>query len=161
MNFYKKAIFTFILIIFFFVITIRLIEPVIDRQIKSSISDKKLSEKLKKELKNSVENFTPEKREFYKDIIKKGYKTVFLGEDIPIDDLIDFKNHFDEIIFLSYLTVSPTTELVDEYVASFEELVLKDTNSQLWLLGKQVEHLQSHSKNVFKYSGIEDLLNDT
>jgi hypothetical protein len=74
MNFYKKAIFTFILIIFFFVITIRLIEPVIDRQIKSSISDKKLSEKLKKELKNSVENFTPEKREFYKDIIKKGYK---------------------------------------------------------------------------------------
>jgi DNA-binding transcriptional MerR regulator len=95
------------------------------------------------------------------ELIKKGYKTVFLGEDIPIDDLIDFKNHFDEIIFLSYLTVSPTTELVDEYVASFEELVLKDTNSQLWLLGKQVEHLQSHSKNVFKYSGIEDLLNDT
>ena len=74
MNFYKKAIFTFILIIFFFVITIRLIEPVIDRQIKSSISDKKLSEKLKKELKNSVENFTPEKRKFYKEIIKKGYK---------------------------------------------------------------------------------------
>ena len=74
MNFYKKAIFTFILIIFFFVITIRLIEPVIDRQIKSSIADKKLSEKLKKEWKNSVENFTPEKRKFYKDIIKKGYK---------------------------------------------------------------------------------------
>lgn len=74
MNFYKKAIFSFILIIFFFVIAVKLIEPVIDRQIKSTISDKKLSEKLKKELLSSVEDFTPEKREFYKQIIKKTYK---------------------------------------------------------------------------------------
>ena len=43
----------------------------IDRQINNAISDKKLSEKLKKELQNSVEDFTPEKREFYKQIIKK------------------------------------------------------------------------------------------
>lgn len=74
MNFYKKAIFSFILVIFFFVIAVKLIEPVIDRQIKSTISDKKLSEKLKKELVSSVEDFTPEKREFYKQIIKKTYK---------------------------------------------------------------------------------------
>jgi len=74
MNFYKKAIFSFILVIFFFVIAVKLIEPVIDRQINNAISDKKLSEKLKKELQNSVEDFTPEKREFYKQIIKKTYK---------------------------------------------------------------------------------------
>ena len=74
MEFYKKAIFTFILIISFFIVAIKMIEPVIDRQIKNSISDKKLSEKLKKELQSSVEDFTPEKREFYKQIIKKGYK---------------------------------------------------------------------------------------
>ena len=74
MSFYKKAIFSFILMVFFFIIAIKLIEPVIDRQIKNTISDKKLSEKLKKELQNSVEDFTPEKRDFYKKIIKKAYK---------------------------------------------------------------------------------------
>tara|TARA_B100000035_G_C20647258_1_gene399322 strand:+ start:269 stop:553 length:285 start_codon:yes stop_codon:yes gene_type:complete len=74
MNFYKKAIFSFILVIFFFVIAVKLIEPVIERQIKNTISDKKLSEKLKKELQSSVEDFTPEKREFYKQIIKQTYK---------------------------------------------------------------------------------------
>ena len=94
------------------------------------------------------------------ELIQKGYKTVFLGDNIPIEDLVDFKNHFNEIIFLSYLTVSPSSELVNDYVASFEELVLNGTDNQLWLLGKQVEHLQSHSKSVSKYSGIEDLLND-
>ena len=64
MNFYKKAIFSFILVIFFFVIAVKLIEPVIDRQIKNTISDKKLSEKLKKELQNSVEDFTLRKENF-------------------------------------------------------------------------------------------------
>ena len=73
MNFYKKTIFIFVLIIFFFAITIKLLEPVLERQIKNYISDKKLSEKLKKELLNSVDDFTPEKKEFYKNIIKKGY----------------------------------------------------------------------------------------
>jgi DNA gyrase/topoisomerase IV subunit B len=73
MDYYKKAIFTFILIIFFIIISIRLAEPVIERQIKSAISEKKFSEKLKKELENSVKDFTPEKRDFYKKIIKKAY----------------------------------------------------------------------------------------
>ena len=73
MNFYKKTIFIFVLIVFFFAITIKLLEPVLERQIKNYISDKKLSEKLKKELLNSVDDFTPEKKEFYKKIIKKDY----------------------------------------------------------------------------------------
>ena len=74
MNFYKKTAFLFILMVLFIIITIRLVEPLIDRQISNFIADKKLSEKLKKELKNSVNNFTPEKRIFYKEIIKDGYK---------------------------------------------------------------------------------------
>ena len=73
MNFYKKTMFIFVLIVFFFAITIKLLEPVLERQIKNYISDKKLSEKIKKELLNSVDDFTPEKKEFYKKIIKKGY----------------------------------------------------------------------------------------
>lgn len=74
MNFYKKTAYIFVLIILFLIITIRLVEPLIDRQINNFIADKKLSEKLKKELKNSVTDFTPEKRVFYKEIIKDGYK---------------------------------------------------------------------------------------
>tara|TARA_Y100000590_G_scaffold431438_1_gene546218 strand:- start:313 stop:525 length:213 start_codon:yes stop_codon:yes gene_type:complete len=50
-----------------------MVEPVIEKQISSIFSDKKLSTKLKKELTNSTEEFTPEKREFYKNIFKKLY----------------------------------------------------------------------------------------
>ena len=73
MNFYKKAIFVFILFLFFAAVFIKMIEPVIENQISSIFAERKMSNKLKKELQKSTEQFTPEKREFYKDIIKKLY----------------------------------------------------------------------------------------
>ena len=73
MNFYKKAIFIFILITFFMVVLVKMVEPVIDKQISGIFADRKLSNKIKKELVSSTEDFTEEKRLFYKDIIKKIY----------------------------------------------------------------------------------------
>ena len=73
MNFYKKAIFVFILFLFFAAVFIKMIEPVIENQISSIFAERKMSNKLKKELQKSTVQFTPEKREFYKDIIKKLY----------------------------------------------------------------------------------------
>ena len=73
MNFYKKSIFVFILFIFFAVIFVKILDPVIEKQLSNVFSDRKLSTKLKKELVSSTEEFTPEKREFYKNIIKKLY----------------------------------------------------------------------------------------
>ena len=73
MDFFKKAIFTFVLILFFMIVMIKMLEPVFEKQISNVFADKKLSTKLKEELINSTEEFTPEKRQFYKDIIKKLY----------------------------------------------------------------------------------------
>jgi len=73
MDFYKKAIFVFILFLFFAVVFVKMIEPVVEKQISSIFAERKLSNKLKKELQKSTTEFTPEKREFYKGIIKKLY----------------------------------------------------------------------------------------
>ena len=73
MNFYKKGIFVFILITFFIIVLVKMVEPVIDKQISGIFADRKLSNKIKKELISSTEEFTEEKRIFYKDIIKKLY----------------------------------------------------------------------------------------
>ena len=73
MNFYKKTIFVFIVVIFTFAVLIKLVEPVVEKQLSNIFADKKLSKKLSKELISSTNDFTPEKREFYKNIIKKLY----------------------------------------------------------------------------------------
>ena len=73
MDFFKKAIFVFVLILFFMIVMIKMLEPVFEKQISNVFADRKLSTKLKEELISSTEEFTPEKRQFYKDIIKKLY----------------------------------------------------------------------------------------
>ena len=74
MDFYKKVIFVFIIFIFFTAAFVKLIEPVFERQISKIFEGKKLSDKMKKELEKSTKDFSPEKREFYKNIIKDTYK---------------------------------------------------------------------------------------
>ena len=66
MDFFKKAIFVFLLIVFGIIITVKSIEPVIEKQLSQIFVDRKISNKLNKELMNLTEDFTPEKREFYK-----------------------------------------------------------------------------------------------
>jgi len=73
MDFFKKTIFIFVLILFFMIVMIKMLEPVFEKQISNVFADRKLSTKLKEELISSTEEFTPEKRQFYKDIIKKLY----------------------------------------------------------------------------------------
>ena len=73
MNFYKKAIFVFLLSLFFMVVFVKMLEPVVNKQFSNIFSEKNLSIKLNEELVSSTEDFTPEKRLFYKNIIKKIY----------------------------------------------------------------------------------------
>ena len=55
MNFYKKAAFVFLLFLFFMVVFVKMLEPIVNKQLSNVFSDKKLSTKLKKELVSSTE----------------------------------------------------------------------------------------------------------
>jgi len=86
MDFYKKIIFLILAIIFCFAVMIKLVEPVIERQLSNIFEDKKLSKKIMREVINSTEEFTPEKRKLYKDIMKKIYiKWVPLFNEVLIE----------------------------------------------------------------------------
>ena len=55
------------------IVLVKMLEKIIDKQISGIFADRKLSNKIKKELISSTEEFSKEKRLFYKDIIKKIY----------------------------------------------------------------------------------------
>ncbi len=75
------------------------------------------------------------------EIILRGYKSIYLGQTIPMENLIDVMNYFDNIYFLSYFTVVPEKDRIEKYIADFENLVADYDNPNLWILGKQVQHL--------------------
>lgn len=77
------------------------------------------------------------------EIILKGYKSIYLGQTVPIDTLKDVMKYFDNLCFLSYCTVSPTKEKINKYVHEFSEIAKENGNSKLWVLGYQTKHINT------------------
>ena len=94
MNFFKRAIFIFVLIVFGIIITVKSVEPVIEKQLSQIFADRKMSKKINKELMNLTEDFTPEKREFYKKILVSLYtKWIPLIEEARNEADLKLKNN--------------------------------------------------------------------
>ena len=91
----------------------------------------------------------------------RGYKTIYLGESMPIENLVDLKKHFKSIVFVSYLTVQPDKDAVNDYVNQMiDELIDEDT--ELWYVGRMTEFIKKDgfSDKVKVFSSVTDLVDD-
>ena len=93
------------------------------------------------------------------EILLNGYKTIYLGESMPIENLKDLKKHFNSIVFVSYLTVQPDRDSINEYVTKMtDELV--DDNTELWFTGRLVEFINKEelSDRISIFNTISELI---
>ena len=75
------------------------------------------------------------------EITLRGYRSVYLGPTMPLEFLPDLQNHFSKLTFLSYFTVTPTQDAIQDYVQNFSEKLCKHGAATLWILGRQIRHL--------------------
>ncbi|VXC32106.1 MerR family transcriptional regulator [Flavobacterium sp. 9AF] len=93
-------------------------------------------------------------------LLNKGFHTVYLGESVPMEDLSDMKLYFDQVHFVTYFTVQPHPEEVDNYLATFYETILKNTEHKLHVLGKQINYASQKQDKIAFYSEIQSLFLD-
>ena len=95
------------------------------------------------------------------EIIRSGYKTIFLGESIPAENLIDLYKHFDNLVFITYMTVQPEQNSVNQYVKYLSEHVLQH-GSELWTIGRQTAHIDKQYLNqkIKIFNSINSLLDE-
>ena len=95
------------------------------------------------------------------EIVLKGFKTIYLGQTMPIDNLVDLQKFYDNLYFLSYFTVEPNKDKVDNYIAEFNEKINVNGQSNLWILGRQTQYLNEKGlpKGVRIFHSIEELSN--
>ena len=93
------------------------------------------------------------------EILLLGYKTIYLGESMPISNLKDLKKHFDSIIFVSYLTVQPERDILNGYIQKMAEELL-DENTELWFAGRLVEFINKEglSDKISIFNSITELV---
>lgn len=93
------------------------------------------------------------------EILLNGYQTIYLGESIPIDSLLDLKSAFEKITFLSYFTVEPNQEILEDYIEEMHEKLIKNSDNEMLLLGRMTAEIKDKNKykNIHIYSSIEEL----
>lgn len=93
------------------------------------------------------------------EILLNGYKTIYLGESVPIDSLKDMKKYFDNIVYISYLTVQPTKDAIDDYLKEISTEII-NANSQIWFLGRMTEFIDTKSlpETISVFNSISDLV---
>jgi len=81
------------------------------------------------------------------EILLNGYKSIYLGACVPMESLKDIKRYFDNVTFVSYLTVQPDKEELNEYISRLNSEILNDNSTEIWLSGRMTEYIDTTSIN--------------
>ncbi len=94
------------------------------------------------------------------EITLRGYKSIYLGQTVPLDTLKDVMNYFDNLYFLSYFTVVPSKDKIANYIQDFSKMVQDYKDSKFWVLGHQTQHLDKENLPPYikTFNSIEQVI---
>lgn len=95
------------------------------------------------------------------EILYHGYKTIYLGKSIALENLKDMTRYFSDIVFVAYCTVAPSEDSINKYVAEMHRTILSSSNSEFWVLGKMTValNLESLPSKTFAFTSFEEAIN--
>lgn len=74
------------------------------------------------------------------EVLRNGHRSVYLGEDVPKENLRDVAQYFDNLTLISSFTVSPTVEQAQSYIRRLLDQIPKPV--ELWLIGNNIREVQ-------------------
>lgn len=93
------------------------------------------------------------------EVLFHGFQCVFLGQSVPIKSLSNLANIGEPITFISYFTIEPTQDKIDQYLETFAEEITNKMDCNLWILGYQVKHLTDDiPKNIHRFNSIDQVI---
>ena len=94
------------------------------------------------------------------EIVQRGYKSIYLGQTVPLDNLANIMTYFDNLHFISYLSATPTKDKVDGYIADFASIAKAYPNPNLWLLGHQIQYIEEKKLPEFvkTFSSLDQVI---
>lgn len=74
---------------------------------------------------------------FHYELTLRGYHSIYLGQNIDVDAVKDIKSIYNNIQFISYFTVEPNENAIDDYLESVYNKLLINSNNNFWFLGRR------------------------
>lgn len=90
----------------------------------------------------------------------RGYHSIYLGSNISVDQIKDLKDVYTSINFISYFTVVPNDDEIENYLDEIFNQLLSKTKNQFYFLGMKSKGYKPgiNREQIEAFSSIEDLL---
>ncbi len=72
--------------------------------------------------------------------VSHGISTIYLGGNISFASLNEIIKHHEKITFITYLTVEPSQQSLEEFCIEYNENVGGKNKNPLWLMGSKIKH---------------------
>ena len=95
------------------------------------------------------------------ELLAAGRKVIYLGPSLPLENIDYLLDRHDNLIFISYLTVSPANTNLKDFIADFQTKVCKDKPHSLLLFGHRTKELEENDleENVEIFDSITEFTN--
>ena len=96
------------------------------------------------------------------ELLSRGYHTIYLGENVPIEDLNLINALYDDVTYISYFTIKPYPEDVENYLTKLYSEVIENTTNSVRLIGPRFKDSKSKKtpKQMKIYDSIKKLVKD-
>jgi len=95
------------------------------------------------------------------ELVLRGFKTIYLGQSLPLDNLSYFFDIDENVCFVTSMTVRPYDDIIEGY---FNELdsILNESNHSLIAIGRKVMEFKNYDfkSSISLYPTITDLLKE-
>ena len=95
------------------------------------------------------------------ELVLRGFKTIYLGQSLPLDNLSYFFDIDENVCFVTSMTVRPYDDIIEGY---FNELdsILNESNHSLIAIGRKAMEFKNYDfkSSISLYPTITDLLKE-
>ena len=84
------------------------------------------------------------------EVLASGQNTIYLGPNVPLESLNHVLKNRKNIIFITYFTVQPEKDEINQYLENFKKIVCNQNPCELWILGQE-ENERSKNDTAIKF----------
>jgi len=92
------------------------------------------------------------------ELILNGYKAIYIGPNVSIAGVKDVKNYFDNVTYITYITLEPNSTEVNRYIETMTKEVLNDNQTELYVFGRTSASIDTDKLNhkIKTFTNIKD-----
>ena len=91
-------------------------------------------------------------------ILSKGFRTIFLGQSVPSESLTTILSFSSNIHFVTFCTVEPNQNKMDDFILNFKKEILTISNSRLSMFGPRTLSINQDKlpANINVFEGLDE-----